>query len=141
MSLERDDVEGDTKLEVVEIEETTWRGPLPPPERLAQYENVLPGASERIMSMAKQEQAHRHRQDERIFRISEKEMRYSFLSRVISGVVATGPFLVAGGSFFFRDAPAEGVVIVVSALAVWAVIGLAKILKGNDHDPIDGLAE
>ena len=34
-------------------------GPLPPPAQLAGYETVLPGAAERIMSMAEQQQDHR----------------------------------------------------------------------------------
>ena len=36
-----------------------WSGPLPSPEHLADYENVLPGLAGRIVSMAEREQEHR----------------------------------------------------------------------------------
>ncbi|PIQ30327.1 MAG: hypothetical protein COS35_13425 [Zetaproteobacteria bacterium CG02_land_8_20_14_3_00_50_9] len=35
-------------------------GPLPAPEDFAKYENILPGAAERILSMAENEARHRH---------------------------------------------------------------------------------
>ncbi|WP_153813462.1 DUF2335 domain-containing protein [Streptomyces sp. SUK 48] len=40
--------------------ELTLRGPLPPPEMLAGYEEALPGLADRIVSMAENEQRHRH---------------------------------------------------------------------------------
>jgi uncharacterized membrane protein len=36
-----------------------YSGPLPPPEALAQYNEVLPGAAERIMAMAERQSSHR----------------------------------------------------------------------------------
>jgi uncharacterized membrane protein len=38
----------------------TWSGPYPPPDLLRGYEDVLPGAADRIMTMAESQQAHRH---------------------------------------------------------------------------------
>lgn len=35
-------------------------GPLPPPEILRQYDEIVPDGAERIMAMAEKEQAHRH---------------------------------------------------------------------------------
>ena len=35
-------------------------GPLPTPETLAGYDDVVPGAGERVISMAEREQEHRH---------------------------------------------------------------------------------
>ena len=36
----------------------SFSGPLPPPELLKQYDEVVPGAADRIISMAEAEQAH-----------------------------------------------------------------------------------
>ncbi|WP_355660068.1 DUF2335 domain-containing protein [Halomonas salifodinae] len=36
-------------------------GPVPPAEEMARYEQVIPGAADRIFAMAEQEQQHRHR--------------------------------------------------------------------------------
>ncbi len=41
-----------------------WSGPLPPPSIMEGYERILPGAVERIMTMAESESQHRHRMDE-----------------------------------------------------------------------------
>ena len=38
-----------------------YQGPLPPPRMFRDYEEVLPGATDRIFSMAEKEQSHRHR--------------------------------------------------------------------------------
>lgn len=39
-------------------------GPLPQPGDFAQYDQVLPGAAERLLAMAEREQAHRHQLEE-----------------------------------------------------------------------------
>ena len=38
--------------------EASWTGPLPPPQALQQYDEILPGAADRIFRMA--EERHRH---------------------------------------------------------------------------------
>lgn len=38
----------------------SFQGPLPPPSMLAQYEEILPGAAERILVLLESETAHRH---------------------------------------------------------------------------------
>jgi uncharacterized membrane protein len=37
-----------------------FAGPIPPPQMLADYERILPGAAERLLQMAEREQKHRH---------------------------------------------------------------------------------
>jgi uncharacterized membrane protein len=36
-----------------------WSGPLPPPEALARFDQIIPNGAERILRMTEQEQAHR----------------------------------------------------------------------------------
>lgn len=49
--------EGSTKLI---MQKASFSGPLPPPSILGDYNNVLEGSAERIMSLAEKEQEHRH---------------------------------------------------------------------------------
>lgn len=42
-----------------------YSGPLPKPEDLAKYEQVIPGAAERIIKMAEREMQHRHEYETR----------------------------------------------------------------------------
>ena len=36
-----------------------WSGPLPPPDALARFDQIIPNGAERILRMTEQEQAHR----------------------------------------------------------------------------------
>ena len=43
----------------IAVQQTSFSGPLPPPEILAQYEQILPGAADRLFMMAERQAAHR----------------------------------------------------------------------------------
>jgi len=49
----------------VQTVQTQVSGPLPPPEDLKGYNDALPGAADRILTMAEGEQKHRHGMEER----------------------------------------------------------------------------
>ena len=74
-----------------QIHSTTmsYQGPLPPPEDLEQYNQTLPGAAERILSMAEKEQ-----------QIRENEVNYFFWYMRIqvhwAGIVSLGLIVVSG---------------------------------------------
>lgn len=51
-------------------ESISFNGPLPPPEYLHGYEQTLPGAADRVISMAEKEQAHRHKEENKIITTS-----------------------------------------------------------------------
>ncbi|EBG2415162.1 DUF2335 domain-containing protein [Salmonella enterica] len=42
------------------VSQTCFRGPLPPPSMLREYNDIVAGAAERIMVRSEKEQAHRH---------------------------------------------------------------------------------
>ena len=48
------------KFGAIVLQAESYRGPLPHPKHVAQFEKILPGAAERIFSMAEREQAHHH---------------------------------------------------------------------------------
>jgi uncharacterized membrane protein len=43
----------------------SWSGPLPPPQAFAAYEEIHPGAAERILTAAEQEASHRRAMERR----------------------------------------------------------------------------
>ena len=43
--------------------EAAWRGPLPPPGIIRQYEEITPGAGDRILSLAERQMEHSHRME------------------------------------------------------------------------------
>lgn len=62
-------------------------GPLPPPEQLEGYSQVLPNAPERIVTMAEKEQSHRHLWERRA-------LLFEFLSSILGSALG---FLVSLG--------------------------------------------
>jgi uncharacterized membrane protein len=64
--------------------EASYSGPLPPAEDLRKYDEVLPGAAERIMKMAEAQSGHRRDLEQRIIRI---ESRNSFAGILFAAAI------------------------------------------------------
>ena len=66
-------------------------GPLPSPETLAAYADILPDAAERIMQMAEKEQSQQHNIDNERIRLSEsalnKKVNNERLGLIIAGLL------------------------------------------------------
>lgn len=94
------------------------QGPLPPAELLAEYERVLPGAAERVFTMAETEQSarHEHMRETRTFR--RRGQGFAF-------VVMLGALLVAGIAVVLGNA-VEAKWIITAALGSAAVVALTS---------------
>jgi uncharacterized membrane protein len=83
-----------------------FSGPLPPPSLLAQYDEIVPGAAERIIKAFEAEVAHRHEM-ERSLVDAETKVYKSTITEIRTGqalafvlslfFLAAGTFLVHGG--------------------------------------------
>jgi uncharacterized membrane protein len=91
-----------------------YYGPLPPASQLGQYEDILPGAADRILTMA-EEQAH-HRQGMEV-----KAGRRSWGGLVVGGILASG--CIAGGIWL----AANGHAAAGSTIATGTVVSLAGV--------------
>lgn len=61
-NLEKDNQpEKENKAESLRVTEASYHGPIPPSSELHRYEQVLPGAADRIISMAEDERKDRNR--------------------------------------------------------------------------------
>lgn len=93
-----------------------FSGPLPPPAVLQGYEDVLPGAAERIVQMAEQEQRQRHAFDNSltasVTRQQERGQQFAFL--LGGGALALAAFMVYSGH------PVYAIVTTVSSIATLA---------------------
>lgn len=59
------DLSGEVSNQEMLIEASAWAGPLPEPDILRRYDEILPGAAERILKMAENQQRHHHDQENR----------------------------------------------------------------------------
>jgi uncharacterized membrane protein len=53
-------------LRVVERAVTSFEGPLPPPQMLAEYDRLIPGGAERLMKLVENQASHRQQQEARL---------------------------------------------------------------------------
>ncbi|EOE6703122.1 DUF2335 domain-containing protein [Morganella morganii] len=111
-----------------------FRGPLPHPRQLKQYNDTLPGAAERIFQLTEREQAHRHNSETKALNgaISRDKrgqwMAYS-LSLLILGIAAY--FAYQGDKWF------AGVLITGNLVALATVFSIGKRAGKEKEQPAD----
>ncbi|MCH8487554.1 MAG: DUF2335 domain-containing protein [Candidatus Cyclonatronum sp.] len=94
-----------------------FSGPLPPSQEFANYENILPGAADRILKMAEIEQEAR-------IKSQRSELRMLFVSHIIGQVFAFLLGLIGIGAGFYlilNGHDVTGLGVLVGSLA--AIVG------------------
>lgn len=95
-----------------------FSGPIPPASELLKYEQVLPGAAERIMSMAERQSIHRQKMEDKMLDANIKsEKRGQFFGFTIFITV-----MLFGFVLLIFDKKIEGLVSILVSIA--SVIGL-----------------
>ncbi|MGK7344338.1 MAG: DUF2335 domain-containing protein [Candidatus Nitrospinota bacterium M3_3B_026] len=111
------------------LAEQRFSGPLPHPEVLQNYENVLPGLAERIVAMAEAEQKSRHTEETEALR---GQLKYASRGQWFGfGISMAG--LVVSGVVIFAGYP-WGAVISLTALTNLAGIFVGRHRPGSDPD-------
>lgn len=80
------------KAVVVEAIKSEFSGPIPPPSIIKDYEEILPGAADRIISMAERQATHRQEMERRMI---EAEARDSFLGILFAFFLGGGCIIAA----------------------------------------------
>lgn len=94
-----------------------YSGPLPPPEQLQIYEQVLPGAADRILAMAENENKHRHNKENRALNgtILNERLGMAFALLICLSAIAGGVYCIFKGQAiagsFISAVPLTGIVI------------------------------
>ena len=88
-------------------------GPLPDARELAEYDEVVPGAAERIIAMAERQAAHRQKLEE--FAIHAEDRR-SWGGLIVGGIVAMG-FMVGSVILGLNGQPWQGGILGSTTLA------------------------
>lgn len=70
-----------------------YSGPIPDPLTLQQYEQVLPGSADRILTMAEKEQSTRHENNSKLIKEITLNSRYGI---IISGIISV--LCIIGGT-------------------------------------------
>lgn len=108
-----------------------YMGPIPRPEDFEKYERILPGAADRILSMAEKQALHRQRLEEKAIFSGIKDSRIGqYLSFIIAMSVIFGGFFLVG---IGKDA--YGIVAIISALA--SLVGVFVYGKRSDKKELE----
>lgn len=126
-------------LERVEVAQ--FSGPLPPPGVLANYDQVIPGAAERIFRMAESEQENRHRKDQRYQDYLDNDLSSITTTQRLGQGAAT--LISLGGLWlayyaFSVGASGAGVAIVLAEIAGLSGAFLWSRRRGSGNQVDDG---
>ncbi len=125
----------------------SFSGPLPPPETLEKYNQVLPGAAERIISMAEQQSRHRQALELTVVKSN------AFVQKLgpFFGFIIAMTAVVGGIILIEKGRDGYGLAAIIAALASLAgvfIYGKAKQRKELDdkakdfvRPPQDGLVK
>ena len=100
------------------LQQTTFRGPIPHPDLLKGYNEIVPGAAERILAMAEDDAAHQRSMEVAALEAAKSEARLGQWLGFFIGMAALGTSLVA----LFLGSP-----WVASILGGTTVIGLVSV--------------
>ncbi len=90
-----------------------FQGPLPPPVALAEYDKILPGSADRILTMAESEQKHRHEIDRKGLATAVRANLVGQCFGFVIGVIG-----VVGGIYLVSaDRSLSGLTIFVGSIA------------------------
>ncbi len=119
--------------EGLEIRRETYIGPLPHPEHLQRFEDILPGAADRIINMAEAQSAHRREMEAHTLKSRLKfESRGQWLAAGITLAIVIGGFWVIS-----EGRSLEGVAPMISAMVVLAgvfIFGKRRRQQGSENE-------
>lgn len=113
------DDQNEVKAQLIRIAtKLSFQGPLPPPETLQRYNQIVPGAASRIISMAESQHGHRQHLEKRVVESNTDNQRLGLIFGFIIAMTAIvgGIYLAATGK------SAAGLTAIVAALA--ALVGV-----------------
>jgi uncharacterized membrane protein len=102
----------------------SYQGPLPTSREFAGYEQVLPGAANRILAIAEKEAEHRRANQEKLVTASIKHSGRGQLFALIIAILA----IIGVGLSIYFSAP-----IVSIAPTIIAITGLASIFTNKNR--------
>lgn len=106
---------------------TISAGPIPPPDKMEQYEKTLPGSADRILKMAESQSEHRQSLEKQRLSFSNREVHLGQIFGFLIGAIA----IVTGGYTALNGAPIPG-----GFIGTTGVVGLVAVFViGSSRKP------
>jgi uncharacterized membrane protein len=110
---------------------SVYSGPIPTPQMFAEFEKVLPGSADRILTMAEDQSKHRHKIENWVVWFDGGQSILGLLFAFLVVIVA----LCLGAYLIMNDKPVSGLATIVLALGtiVGTMIYRQTIKKRNEE--------
>lgn len=110
---------------------TSWRGPLPPPDKLKEYNEAVQNGAERILQMAERQAEHRMAMERQVIPEDQRQSRYG---QVFALIIALA-FLVVSGLLIWDGHEVSGTILgTVDLVALCTAFIFGRKGQGRDDD-------
>ncbi|MCK4027398.1 DUF2335 domain-containing protein [Streptococcus suis] len=126
-----DDIPEEVVKELIarRFESMTYSGPIPHPQLLKEFNDVIPNGADRIMTMAEKQSGHRIILEEKVVNANNRD---SFLGVVFAGVIAL--LIVLGAIFLiYNNKDIQGFSLLIGT----SVAYISVFLKSKSRDDKD----
>lgn len=117
------------EIEVVIEQRSIYSGPIPSPEMLKQFDEVIPNGADRIMTMAENQSNHRMNLETKVVNANNRDSLLGIIFAGILGIVG----LIGGLCLIYTGKSISGFIFSSGSLAT--LVGL--YLKGTSLDKAD----
>lgn len=119
------------KPQIMAMVSESFRGPVPSPKMLADYESVLPGLADRLVVLTEEEQKHRHSwMDSTKDLTAWKDRRGQWMGYSLSLIVLGMAFYFATqGNFWFA-----GTLVTVDLVGLASVFAIGHLVKPKNKE-------
>jgi len=121
--------------QIVRVAASFSYGPLPPPEALERYNQILPGAADRILAMAERQEQHRQKMEEQVITSNVSSQKLG----VKLGFVVAMTAILGGIGLALAGASGAGLTSIIAALA--ALVGVFVYGKRHQGRELDEKAK
>ena len=116
---------------IAKVQAVSFQGPLPPPQILHQYDEIVPGSAERIISSFENQVQHRQELEKKVI---TSDIRQSYFGAVLGFIIALSA--IGSGTFLaYIGRPTEGIAAIITALAgIIGVYGFGSYQRKKERD-------
>ncbi|MGL5580535.1 MAG: DUF2335 domain-containing protein [Cetobacterium sp.] len=111
----------DKGQEMKVIHQEAYQGPLPHPDLLKKFEDITPGAAERILAMAEKEQQHRHELEKEIVTKENDNIKKEFSLKntgLVFAFILASSIIFGGIYLLLTDKSLEGFALILGSIGM-----------------------
>lgn len=124
----------ENKVVLTEVSQS-FSGPLPPPDVLRQFDEVVPGAAERIIKMAEEQSAHRKELERKVI---NSDISRSKWGQVLGFIIAIAGLVVSAVVAIYGNAFAGGIIGVGTLASLVSVFMYGSRTRSRERGEKEG---